>query len=112
MKAKKSINSRRGGGSSDTGITWWKCLILSSLFLLVSFLVRLNYQLMKELGGGPTPTSAETPTATDDSAAEEKLQSLRRQVSTMKEKVGTMKGEVEKMKAQTLVVDSAPPPRR
>lgn len=109
MKTKQAINSRRGGGGTDTSMTWWKYLIISSLILLVSFLVRLNYQLVKELG---QPTRSGAPgaetTSTEDPAAQKRLASLRRQVSTMKKKVGTMKGVVEDIKRQKVGAVGAP----
>ena len=51
--AKSSINSRRGGGSTadtNNSMTYWKYLFIISLVLLVSFLVHLNYQLVKTIG--------------------------------------------------------------
>ena len=122
MKTKKSINSRRGGGSPDSTMTWWKYLFLASLILMVSFLVRLNYQLVKKIG---PPASGDAVTVAgverggndaaasasinlggvgnaldEDSDAQKRLTSLRNQVSSMKEKVGTMKGMVKEIKGQ------------
>jgi len=111
----KSINSRRGGGSTDTTMTWWKFLFLASLTLLVSFLVRLNYQLVKELGRpGEAATATAMGTAVgagsavsnedvgispmEDAAAQKRLRSLESEVSTMKEKLGSMKHMVKEIK--------------
>ncbi|KAL7530160.1 hypothetical protein ACHAXR_003340 [Thalassiosira sp. AJA248-18] len=119
---KKSINSRRGGGSTDTSIAWWKILFLVSLILLVSFLVHLNYQLVTELG---RPASGKDAKPADDAMSsipienrhgqraggvdEDRLKDLRRQVSTMKEKVGNMRGMVEEIKQKN--ADVLPPHR-
>ncbi|KAL7533367.1 hypothetical protein ACHAWF_004468 [Thalassiosira exigua] len=109
MKERKSsltLSSRRGS-STDTTLTCWKALFLSSLLLLVGFLVRLNYQLAQELSmdqgtAAAVAVSGVAPSANDieDEGAQKRLASLRKKVSTMKEKVGVMKGMVEDIKRQ------------
>ena len=101
----KKISNRRGGGGTDSTMTWWKILFLASLALLVSFLVRLNYQLAKELSG-PTIMSdnnivgsSNQPLLEDSAAQKERLISLRKEVSSMKNKVGELKGMVAQLKA-------------
>lgn len=98
MNTKKSINSRRGSSGSTDSLTWWKFLFLGSLILLVCFLIRLNFQLVKEIsrpattgGAAPGAESAAADSPGMDPEAEERLKSLRSQVSSMKEKLGEMK---------------------
>mmetsp|Transcript_41088 Transcript_41088/g.86315 ORF Transcript_41088/g.86315 Transcript_41088/m.86315 type:complete len:477 (+) Transcript_41088:40-1470(+) len=105
MVMAKSINSRRGGGGAgpDTSMTWWKYIFLASLILLISFLVRLNYQLVKEIG---RPTSAASTSGGGsegdhgDAAAEERLNNLRREVKSFTANLGTMKDTVKVLEQQ------------
>jgi len=118
MKTKKSINSRRGGGSPDATMTWWKYLFLASLILMVSFLVRLKKIGPPASGDAVTAAGAERGgndyvaasidgnvggvgnAREEESDAQKRLTSLRKQVSSMKEKVGTMKGMVKEIQGQ------------
>jgi FkbM family methyltransferase len=75
------------------------------LVLLVGFLVHLNYQLVKTLGGGePTITNDNGVDANlhdiDAAAQKKRLISLRSQVSIMKDKVDDLKGMVTEMRAK------------
>jgi len=105
---KTSINSRRGGTANTntdmTALTWWKFLFLASLILLVSFLIRLNYQLVQEISRPDDAALIADNTKSDapdvDSEAEQRLKSLRSQVSGMKEKLGTIKGLVDDIQQQ------------
>ncbi|KAL9181980.1 hypothetical protein ACHAXT_012323 [Thalassiosira profunda] len=91
----KSISHRRGGGggSDPAFMTGFKVAFLASLLLLVSFLIRLNFQLVKQLSDDPHEGGA-----MGGEASGERLASLRGEVSAMKEKVATMKGAVEDIK--------------
>eukprot|EP00569_Conticribra_weissflogii_P005128 CAMPEP_0171344522 /NCGR_PEP_ID=MMETSP0878-20121228/19558_1 /TAXON_ID=67004 /ORGANISM="Thalassiosira weissflogii, Strain CCMP1336" /LENGTH=504 /DNA_ID=CAMNT_0011847727 /DNA_START=168 /DNA_END=1682 /DNA_ORIENTATION=+ len=97
-------------------MTWWKYLFLSALASLVLLLVRLNYQLMKELGrdgndalgvqpsvagkGRDGDTKMTTVRASMEAAAKDaqNLKYLREQVSEMKTKLKDMNTLVEEMK--------------
>lgn len=102
----KSINSRRGGGGPSPGdVASWKYAFLASLFLLVCFLARLNFQLVKRLGHadggvpGAEPASAAAGSADD----ERRVSRLRRDVSEMKENLAGMRGalgEIERKHAE------------
>lgn len=101
MNMAKSITSRRGGSVGDTNnsMTYWKYLFIISLVLLVSFLVHLNYQLVKTIGGEPTIINDSLIDQPEDGAAQkQRLISLRKQVSTMKNKVGDLKNMVADIK--------------
>ncbi|KAL7461827.1 hypothetical protein ACHAXS_002233 [Conticribra weissflogii] len=113
-----AIYRRKGSDAtaSSSTMTWWKWLFLFALVSLVLLLVRLNYQLMRELGryhddtlgvqpaaeitrkgrGGKTKMTVR---ASMEGAAKDaqKLKSLREQVSDMKTKLNEMNKLVEEM---------------
>ena len=96
-----NINSRRGGGSPDATLPLWKYLILASLLLLVTFLMRLNYQLVREIsrsGSGDAVTNV---------AASEGVRTMldedseaQNEISSLKEDVVIMKGIVKEIQGQ------------
>ena len=101
----KSINSRRGGGASSSGdVASWKYVFLASLFLLVCFLARLNFQLVKQLGHGvsqaePAPAGGLSSSVAED---ERRVSQLRKNVSEMRQNLNGMKAilfEIEKKQA-------------
>ena len=119
-----SINSRRSGGGdqNDAAMTWWKYLLLASLLLLVGFLVRLNLQLLQEIGRsaahGDAAANAVAAAAmsmevgrSGQPSSQKRLMSLRKQVSGLKEKVVTMRGMIKEIEEQKHVA-ATPPSRR
>lgn len=107
-----SINSRRSGDSNDVAMTWWKYLLLASLLLLVGFLIRLNLQLVNQIGhssNGHAATSAAAAAMLQEggrrgrdgaSAGQLRLKSLRKQVSSLKEKVVSMRNMMKDIQEQ------------
>jgi FkbM family methyltransferase len=98
--APRNIRARRGTSSDATSkIGLLKCIFISSLVLIIGFLIRLNYQLMSRLHEpdaavvvSPGVSSAET---------QQKLNSLRNEVNAAKQKVDSMKSVVNELKGQS-----------
>lgn len=101
----RSINSRRGGGGSTADVASWKYVFLASLFLLVCFLARLNFQLVKQLGHGVSKVEPASTGGLSSSVAEDerRVSQLRKNVSEMKDSLNGMKGvlgEIERKQAE------------
>lgn len=101
----RSINSRRGGGGSTADVASWKYVFLVSLFLLVCFLARLNFQLVKQLGHGVSKVEPASAGGLSSSVAEDerRVSQLRKNVSEMKDSLNGMKGvlgEIERKQAE------------
>lgn len=97
--ATSRIATRRGGtaSSNDSKMTVIKGIFITSLFLLVAFLIRLNYQLMTRLHENPA-SDGEGMDGTDAKAT---LTQLRKQVEAAKEKVDVMKSAVNELKTSS-----------
>ena len=111
----RRLNQRRGqqGGNYES-MGWWKCLIVGILITLIGMLIRLNYQLAQAL-------RRDDVSAADDGAAlgggaeasgnksdeQERLSSLRREVSTIKKKMDSMKDMVNQLKKDAPAADTA-----